>query len=98
MNNKNLQLLGLANRAKKILTGETAMEAIKSLEASLVIYASDASAKTKKRIIDKCNFYNVEVIEFADSLAISNALGKNNCMYVAIIDKGFAQTFVKNLK
>lgn len=98
MNSSSYQLLGLAYRAKKILTGETAMEAVKNKEAKLVVYASDASEKTKKRILEKCRFYEIDTIEVEDSVQISSAIGKVNCVMVAITDSGFAKKFVSDLK
>ena len=55
MLNKQLaSLLGLAMRARKLATGESALKAIQSQQAHFVFIASDASDNTKKKYIDKC--------------------------------------------
>ena len=52
--NNYLNTLGLAARARKIVTGETLITKIRSNEVEFVIIASDASDNTKKKITDKC--------------------------------------------
>ena len=51
--NNFLSLLGLASRARKIVTGETLIKKIRTNAIYLVIIASDASDNTKKKFIDK---------------------------------------------
>ena len=51
MNKKYLNLLGLANVAKGIVSGETLIKSIAANETKLVVIANDASANTKKKII-----------------------------------------------
>lgn len=49
-----LQLLGLAARARKTISGEElVVKEIRSGKAKLVFLASDASANTSKKIQDK---------------------------------------------
>ena len=46
--------LGLANRARKIISGEElVLKEVRSGKAKLVLLSEDASANTTKRIIDK---------------------------------------------
>ncbi|MFS8514714.1 MAG: ribosomal L7Ae/L30e/S12e/Gadd45 family protein, partial [Planifilum fulgidum] len=60
---KLLQLLGLAMRAKKVVTGtEAVLRAIRSGEARLVLVAEDASQGALKKVRDKCSFYSVPFI------------------------------------
>lgn len=47
--NNYLNTLGLAARARKIVTGETLITKIRSNEVEFVIIASDASDNTKKK-------------------------------------------------
>ncbi|EUJ18622.1 hypothetical protein MAQA_08502 [Listeria aquatica FSL S10-1188] len=50
MDEKFLQLLGLANRAKKITTGEElVLKAVRSGKTSLVVLADDVSSGTEKK-------------------------------------------------
>jgi ribosomal protein L7Ae-like RNA K-turn-binding protein len=58
--NQWMSLLGLANRARKIISGEElAVKEIRSGRAKLILLAADASQNTTKKITDKCNFYNI---------------------------------------
>ena len=53
MNDKVISLLGLAERAGKIASGEFAAEkAVKTGKARLIIVAEDASDNTKKKFSD----------------------------------------------
>ena len=55
MNDKVISLLGLAERAGKIASGEFAAEkAVKTGKARLIIVAEDASDNTKKKFSDMC--------------------------------------------
>ena len=51
MNKKYLNLLGLANVAKGIVSGETLIKSIAANETKLVVIANDASANTKKKLL-----------------------------------------------
>ena len=55
-------LIGLAMRARKVVSGEELLEAIRKRRVSLVIVSEDASENTKKRYSDKCSFYGVDLI------------------------------------
>lgn len=92
------QILGLAARARKISTGETALASIRSKKAKLVIIASDASANTQKKFKDKCTFYEVPYGFIESSVMLSHAIGQNNRMVVAILDEGFANQLSSYLK
>ncbi|HAN57896.1 MAG: ribosomal L7Ae/L30e/S12e/Gadd45 family protein [Intestinibaculum porci] len=92
-----LNYIGLAARARKVATGETALKAIQSKKASFVIIASDASDNTKKKFSDKCKFYDVDYVIWNSADALSHAIGKNNRMVIAILDRGFAQKLKEKL-
>ena len=72
MNKKYLNLLGLANVAKGIVSGETLIKSIAANETKLVVIANDASANTKKKITDKCHFYHVDyfIVELEKTIAL----------------------------
>ncbi|GFI41347.1 L7Ae/L30e/S12e/Gadd45 family ribosomal protein [Thomasclavelia cocleata] len=89
-----LNTLGLASRARKIVTGETLINKIRSNEVHFVIIATDASDNTKKKLTDKCTSYNVDYIITSNIDELSKAVGKNNRVALGIQDAGFA----KNLK
>ena len=63
MNDKVISLLGLAERAGKIASGEFAAEkAVKTGKARLIIVAEDASDNTKKKFSDMCKYYHADLI------------------------------------
>jgi ribosomal protein L7Ae-like RNA K-turn-binding protein len=91
-----INLLGLAARARKITSGtEITINGVRSKKVKLVLLATNASDNTKKLVYDKCKTYNTKVIELYDSIALSNAIGKNNIMVVGIIDIGFSNKMLK---
>lgn len=90
--NQILNLLGLANRAGKIISGENfCVDALRKGHVSLIFLAKDAGVNTSKRINDKANFYHCDVIRCFTSIEISNAIGKSNRMVLGVIDQGFAK-------
>lgn len=86
--------LGLASRARKIVTGEILIKKIRANEVYFVIIANDASDNAKKKLTDKCTSYNVEYVITSNISELSKAIGKNNRVAIGIEDAGFA----KNLK
>ncbi len=86
-----LQLLGIAMRARKIVTGEElAVREIQARKAFLVIISNDASENTAKKITDKCTFFNVEKQVFGSRAELGYAIGKESRVVLAITDAGFA--------
>ena len=88
---KCLQMLGLAQRAGKIISGEElTIKAIQQHKAHLVFVASDASPNLDKKITDKTTYYKIERSTAFTSLELSIALGKSR-KTVAVCDAGFAK-------
>lgn len=88
--------LGLAYRARKLVIGtEMTIESIRKQKVFLVILAHDASELTKKKIIDKSHFYQVEVSQALSSRQLSDAIGKKGVKVVGITDRGFSQLLSK---
>ncbi len=91
-------LLGLAQRAGKMASGEFAvLKAVKEGKASVVLVTRDASERTKKKFRDKCTYYNVPCFEHGTMDAVGHALGKEKRVSVAVLDPGFANEIVKRL-
>ena len=87
-----LQLLGLAARARKVISGEElVVREIRSGNAKIVFLASDASNNSSKKIQDKCTYYNVEYHVFGDRYDLGHATGKEARVALAITDSGFAK-------
>ncbi len=59
--NKFLSMLGLSRRARKVIIGTPLVtDKLPCGKVKVVFYTLDASDNTKKRITDKCKFYNVD--------------------------------------
>lgn len=87
-----LNMLGLATRARMLITGEElVIKEIRSNKAKIVILSSDASDNTRKKFHDKCTYYNVELHEFSDRYMLGHATGKEARVALAINDAGFAK-------
>ncbi len=86
------QLLGLAFRASKLSFGENAIESIRANQSHLVLITNDISARSQKKVEDKCSFYHVEMLKIDDSQTLACYLGKNNIKVISINDIGFAKS------
>jgi ribosomal protein L7Ae-like RNA K-turn-binding protein len=90
--NQWMSLLGLANRARKIISGEElSVKEIRSRKAKLVLLSADASANTTKKITDKCKSYEVPYRLVEDRHLLGQAIGKEARVVVAVLDDGFAK-------
>ena len=84
---KALGLLGLAKRAGRVSSGESACkEAIRFGSSYLILLAKDASANTKKNITDSCSFYNVPNAEIGDKETLGGAIGNFYNAVVSVND------------
>lgn len=92
MPNKTLQLLGLAQRAGKVVHGEEmVLDLIKSGSARLVFLASDTAPSTTKRILDKTSTYQVRLIRAFSAAELSKAIGKEGRKVLAVADASFVK-------
>lgn len=87
---KALNLLGMAMKAGKIVSGESlTLKEIQSQRAKIVILATDASENTKKKFLDKCKYYDIPIVSNFTKDQISRSIGKNRAV-CAVSDKGFS--------
>ena len=94
-----LNMLGLAARARKLVSGEFSTEkAVKTGKAVLVLVAEDASENTKKLFTDKCAFYEVPVQSYGTKEDLGRALGKDLRSSVGVCDAGLAEAIIKRLE
>ncbi len=95
---KILSMLGLAEKAGRLVSGEFATEkAVKGRKAYLVVVAEDASDNTKKLFFNKCRSYSVPVRVYSDRETIGRALGCGIRASLAVTDPGFAGAILKRL-
>jgi ribosomal protein L7Ae-like RNA K-turn-binding protein len=90
--NQWMSILGLANRARKIISGEElTVKQIQSGKAKLILLSADASPNTTKKITDKCKSYEVPLKMVEDRHLLGQAIGKDARVVVAVLDNGFAK-------
>lgn len=88
---KIMQLLGLAQRAGRLISGEEfVVEAIQKGQARLVFLAEDAAVNLSKKVTDKSQTYQVEVVTAFSTLELSAAVGKARKV-LAVTDAGFTK-------
>ncbi|MGE4320851.1 MAG: L7Ae/L30e/S12e/Gadd45 family ribosomal protein [Acholeplasmataceae bacterium] len=92
----NLNALGLAYRARKIVIGtDITLSHLSKSKLVMIILANDASDATKKKIYDKAKTYKVSVLEEVSSDLLSQALGKFGIKVIGVMDQGFSQLLLK---
>lgn len=88
---KILSLLGLAQRAGRVVSGEEfVVEAIQKRQATLVFLAHDAASNLQKKMTDKCKTYQVYLAQPFSAEELSMAIGKSRKV-IAVTDQGFAK-------
>lgn len=93
--NQWMSLLGLANRARKIISGEElSVKEIQRGTAKLIILSADASGNTTKKIKDKCHSFHVPLKVVENRYLLGKAIGKEARVVVAVMDDGFASKLV----
>ncbi len=100
MNNemKIASLLGLAQKAGKIVSGELSVEkAVKAGQAKLLVMATDCSEATKKNYRDMVTYYNVEIYEIFSKEQLGACIGKVYRAALVVLDTGFSKTIKKHL-
>ena len=90
---KQLNMLGLANRAGQLVTGDEMVEkAIKRSKVNLVICASDVSPATRERYQGFAERYHVPINFTFNREQISQAIGKSRAI-IALTSAGMAKSF-----
>lgn len=95
MNKRILSLLGLAARARKIITGEElVIKEIRQNAIRLVLLAEDAAEGTKKKVTNKCSYYKVPIRIVGNRQELGQAIGKGERVVIGVIDQGFANKLI----
>ncbi|KRN88625.1 YlxQ-related RNA-binding protein [Ligilactobacillus ceti] len=95
---KVLNLLGLAKRAGKLVTGEElVLKQIRNGQARLVLLASDCGMSTMKKISNKCDSYAVNIITEFTKQELSIAIGQSRTV-IAVNDAGFSKKMLQLLE
>lgn len=95
---KVLSMLGLAQKAGKVVSGEFSVEkAVKDGKACLVCVAEDASDNTKKMFRNMCTYYAVPIYIYGEKEILGHCIGKQFRASLAVTDIGFANALQKQL-
>ena len=97
-NKRLLSLVGLATRARKVVSGEFSTEkSVKSGKSHLVIVSEEASDNTKKKFTNMCTYYKVPYVEFGGKEELGHAMGKRYRASLSVEDGGFSGAIMKEL-
>ncbi len=89
-------LIGFATRSGNISSGqEQVINSIRNGKAYLVIISKDISEGSRKKLRDKCKYYEVDFIELMERDELSKCIGKTNKTCVSINDEGFKNSILK---
>ena len=95
---KVINLIGLATKAGKTVSGEFSTEkAVRSKKAYLVMVSKEASDNTKKMFTNMCTYYRVPICYFGKKDELGHAMGKEMRASLAVVDKSFAEAIVKQM-
>lgn len=98
MQNRVLSMLGIAAKARAVVSGEFSTErAIKSGKASMVIVSEEASENTKKMFTNMTDFYQVPLFFYGTKEELGRCIGKEFRASLAITDENLAKAIEKNL-
>ncbi|MDD7735668.1 MAG: ribosomal L7Ae/L30e/S12e/Gadd45 family protein [Bacilli bacterium] len=95
MQEKIKSMINFAIRAKKYTIGENV---IYSKKVKLAILALDTSLKSKKRYIDKLNYYHIPFIEYGTKEEIGNLLNKKEVAILGITEVNISKEIKKLIK
>lgn len=85
-------------RARCVALGDRVLISIQSKKAAFVIIAADCGQNQRKKLCDKCTFYQIPYTIIESSTMIEEAIGQYNRKSVAILDKGFAKSIQSCMK
>lgn len=88
---KVLNLLGLARRANKLVTGEDrVLAAIRQQKVALVFFAKDGGSSSQKKFTDKTRFYQIPLVTAFTRDELTGATGMARSV-IGVNDQGFAR-------
>ena len=85
-------------RSGNVSYGETLIEDIRKNKVFTVIISTDMGETSKKKIVDKCTFYQIPYFTILDKDSLSKAVGKGNISSVGIKSIGGANKIINMLK
>ena len=99
MIDKALNMISMAMKAGKLVSGEFACEqAIKDGSGCLCIVATDASNNTKKSFSNSCDFYEVKYIEYGTKESLGHAIGKEYRASIVVCDENLSLSILDKIQ
>lgn len=99
---KIMNLLGMAQKAGKIISGDfvvtKALSDEKKCKVKLLIVAEDATEETFKKMVGLIGQRNIELRRALTKENLGHCIGKEYRATAAVIDDGFAKALLKLLK
>ena len=96
--NKVFSMIGLATRARKVVSGEFSTEkSVKSGRSHMVIVSEEASDNTKKKMKNMTAFYETPLYVYGSKDDLGHCIGKEYRSMVAVLQPGFAKSVMKQL-
>lgn len=93
-----LNLLGLAQRAGKLSSGDFIVEkAMKKKTPKLVFLAGDCAANNEKKYIQLAELHHIPLRKVGSKETLGAAIGKEVRVVVAVEDDGFAKALLKEI-
>ena len=90
---KVLNMIGLATKAGKTVSGEFSTEkSVKSGRSHMVIVSEEASDNTKKMFTNMCTHYKVPIYLFGTKDELGHAIGQEFRASLSVEDAGFAKS------
>lgn len=88
---KIMSMISLAKKAGVLRTGDFAVSySIQEKKSKLVIVAKDASINTKKKFVNKGDYYGIPIEVYGDKVFFSWATGKDNVTIISVEEENFA--------
>lgn len=93
-----LNLLGLAQRAGKLSSGDFIVEkAMKKKTPKLVLLAGDCATNNEKKYIQLAELHHIPLRKVGSKETLGAAIGKEVRVVVAVEDDGFAKALLKEI-
>ncbi len=91
--------LGIAYISKNMVLGQDdVVNSIRKNKVALVIISNDSSDNTKKKLWDKCKYYNIKIIEVNDEGQLAKSIGKKKIKVMGIKNKKLADKIYEQIK
>ena len=97
--NKALNTVGICKCANKISYGETLLKDIKHHNVAIVVICKDTSDNSKKKVMDKCNYYKCDYVVAFTQDEIKKVLCRIDAVSaIGIKDINLAKKLKENLE